>query len=469
MKRPVTPARDRGCPAACRHRAGVDDLSPLNPPAPLQPVDLTFGSSGIRGPYADVATPEAALGIGRAASELGDEAVVGRDARTTGPLVADALMAGLAGAGVEVRDAGLVTTPTLAHGARTADLGIEVTASHNPPADNGFKLFTPAGASIGPKLQEQVEAAIADPPPWAMWDAVGSIQADPSLVRGHAEAILDAVPPAEVDVVLDGGNGPGGPFTAELLGEQGCRVTSLNASPDGTFPGRPSEPVADNLGDLAAQVRRSEAVLGLAHDGDGDRLAATDETGRVLSGDELLLLFVSELAPDRIVVPVNTTMALADVAPQAEIVRTRVGDAFVSAEIEARGGDFGGEPSGSWILPDVSLCPDGPHAALVLSAIAEDHGGLAEVVPETYPMQRTSYGCPDGSKADAIEAFAAEVGDLGEIDRVDGARVDLDDGWVLLRASGTEPKVRLTVEARDEDTLKSLHERFDPLVRRCLP
>lgn len=459
---------------APRRRPNVG-VKVLRSPGHSRVVPPRFGSSGIRGPYGDPVTPGLALRLGRAVADLGDEAVLGRDARTTSPLLASAVAAGMAAAGTTVRDAGLVPTPTTAFGAKETDLGVHVTASHNPPEDNGFKVFGAGGASIGAEDRARVEELLdgdVDRPATA-WDEVGSISEDASVVEDHAEAIARAVDVddlAGLEVALDGGHGPGGPFTERLLSDRGCEVTTLHAVPDGRFPGRPSEPTPANLEDLTETVRREGLDLGLAHDGDGDRLVAVDGTGGVLSGDELMVLFVRTLDVDRVVVPVNATMALEDACPDVEVVRSRVGDAYVSEVLREGGGGFGGEPSGSWIFPEVSFCPDGPHAALRLAKMVAEAGEpLSALRPDTYPMRRASYPVAEADKAKAIEAFADRAQPLGPVDRTDGVRVEVEDGWGLVRPSGTEPKVRLTVEARDEGDLETIAGRFEEMLEECLP
>jgi len=232
----------------------------------------------------------------------------------------------------------------------------------------------------------------------------------------------------------------------------------LNAQPDGTFPGRPSEPTAEHCGSLTALVAATDADLGIAHDGDADRTMAVTADGEFLPGDVLLAVFATAAAGDGDVVaaPLNTSLAvddaLADVG--ASLAHTKVGDGFVAERTEDDDVVFGGEMSGAWIWPGETNCPDGPLAAVRLAALVAERGPLAELaaaVP-TYPTRRESVAVDDkravmGRVADAIRTDQ----DPGRVNDRDGVRVDTDDGWFLVRASGTQPLVRVTAEARDAD------------------
>jgi phosphoglucosamine mutase len=402
----------------------------------------------------DEVTAALALSVGRALGAETDRAVVGRDSRASGELLVDALAAGLRETGTDVCDLGLAATPTVARGVGWlgADAGVAVTASHNPPADNGLKLWQPSGRAFDADAQDRIAARMesghADLKPW---DGLGT-RTPADVGDRHREAIVDAVSVAEpLDVVVDVGNGAGG-LTIAVLEALGCRVRSLNAQTDGSFPGRPSEPTAEHCGDLSALVANTDADLGLAHDGDADRLRAVAEDGTFLSGDVLLAIFALAAAEpgDRVAVPVDTSLAVADAlaATDVDVVRTPVGDVHVAAAAAEPGVAFGGEPSGAWIWPRETRCPDGPLAAAKLVALAAERP-LADraAAIETYPIRRTSVETDDKA------AVMAEVRDRAErfddVSTLDGVRVDLGDAWFLVRASGTEPLVRITAEARE--------------------
>jgi len=430
-----------------------------------------FGTSGVRGPVGETVTAELALSIGRAVATDGASTVLlGRDARDSGRFLADAVAAGLAECGADVLDLGQVSTPTLARSiARLdADAGVVITASHNPPPDNGLKLWTPSGQAFDTDRRERItEIVETDTYTFADWDASGDRQRDSTATAAHEDALkaaVDGKPIEGLAVVVDVGNGVGG-VTADALGELGADVTTLNAQPDGAFPGRPSEPTAETLTALCGQVATSDADLGIAHDGDADRMMAVDETGSFVPKDVLLALFarrtVRAAGGGQVAVPVDTSRCVDDAVTDAggEVVHTRVGDVFVAEAAAAPKTVFGGEPSGAWIWPGETLCPDGPLAACKLAALVGSRGPLSELVDgvDTYPLSRDNLTVDD--KTAVMERVASDIrNDFERVDTIDGVRVDTDDGWFLIRASGTQPLVRVTAEADTEAAADRLRE-----------
>jgi phosphoglucosamine mutase len=427
----------------------------------------SFGSSGIRGPFATVATPELALAIGRAVGASRRRLVVGRDARTTGPLLERALVAGALAAGADVATCGVLPTPALALAAKRFDAGVVVTASHNPAPDNGFKLWEPDGKAFGKAERAEVERLLAAPPPRAAWDRVGRATEEPDAIARHVERILEIAGPLprRLRVVLDCGNGAASRESPLLLRRLGCDVVTLNAQPDGHFPGRPSEPSEENLAALRQAVVAAGADLGLAHDGDADRCMAVTHAGRYVQGDELLLLFARERAGRTIACPVDASRTIED-ASGCRVVRTRVGDAYVSEALAELGGAFGGEASGAWIFPEMSYCPDGPLAAALLCRMAAQRPLEARVAElPRYPLWRHAWRMAPEEVAPAMQRFQGGLAD-GKLTTLDGVRADYDEGWVLVRPSGTEPKVRVTIEATDAaglERLKAKVARIRPL------
>jgi len=416
-----------------------------------------FGTSGVRGPVGEEVTADLALSVGRALGVDADSAVVGRDPRESGRLLTDALAAGLRESGTDVIDLGLAATPTVARGVgwAGADAGVAVTASHNPPPDNGLKLWQPSGQAFDADLRDRIaRRARDDAADLVPWDRVGD--RTPREYRDrHREALVEAVDvDGDLSVVVDVGNGAGG-VTVEALSALGCAVETLNAQPDGSFPGRPSEPTAENCESLAALVGNTDADLGIAHDGDADRMRAVTAGGEFLPGDVLLAIFGQAAAAsgERVAVPVDTSLAVEDALADGAIgtVRTPVGDVYVAERAADPGVAFGGEPSGAWIWPGETLCPDGPLAACKLAELAADRP-LADraAAIDTYPIRRASVEVDD--KGAVMERVGDRVGSrYGDVSTLDGVRVDLGDGWFLLRASGTQPLVRVTAEARDPD------------------
>jgi len=435
-----------------------------------------FGTSGVRGPVGDEVTADLALDIGRALATDGAETVVlGRDARESGRTLSRALSAGITECGGDVIDVGVEPTPTVARSIvrEGADAGVVVTASHNPAPDNGIKLWADDGRAFGEDANAQiadiVEEQVFD---LAAWDELGEYRRQEDARAHHERALRESVAiPGDLSVVVDIGNGVGR-VTADALYAAGCDVETLNAQRDGRFPGRPSEPTATNCETACAVVEATGADLGIVHDGDADRMMAIDERGRFVSGDALLALFARRetTAGDRVAVPVDTSLLVSDVlaAVGADVTYTPVGDAYVAAATTKPDVVFGGEPSGAWIWPGQTRCPDGPLAACTLTALVGKEGSLAAMVDElpTYPIRRDSVRT-DAKRVtvDRVAELACEAFD--DVSTLDGIRVETETGWFLVRASGTEPLVRITAEAREEADAADLFETAHDLVDRA--
>jgi len=417
-----------------------------------------FGTSGIRGPVGDVVTGELALSVGRAVGVDADRVVTGRDPRGSGRTLLDALTAGLRETGTDVVDLGEAATPTVARAVdwEDADAGVMVTASHNPPEDNGVKLWQPSGQAYDADLRETIERRLREDDfasALRAWDRLGARTAGTADAR-HVAALVDAVDVADPpSVVVDVGNGAGG-VTVEALQQLGCDVETLNAQPNGRFPGRPSEPDAESLSSLAALVGATDADLGVAHDGDADRMMAVTGEGEFVAGDTLLALFAADAADpgQRVAYPIDVSLAVEDYLAERDVgvERTPVGDVHVA---EAVGGEvvFGGEQSGAWIWPEQTLCPDGPLAACRLVEMAAERP-LADRVSEipSYEIRKENV---EVEEKESVMASVREdaLAEYDDATTVDGVRVDLGDAWFLVRASGTQPLVRVFAEARDPD------------------
>ncbi|WP_128475868.1 phosphoglucosamine mutase [Halorussus pelagicus] len=417
-----------------------------------------FGTSGIRGRIGDEVTCDLALAVGRAlASEGYDRVVVGRDARESGRMLADAAVSGVRECGADAIRIGEAATPTVARsvGWRDADAGLMLTASHNPAPDNGLKLWNPSGQAFDERQRETIAARVREENyDLRPWDDLGEVEAWDGATERHAAVLERSAASGSCSIVVDAGNGVG-QVTAEALRRLGHDVRTLNDRPDGSFPVRPSEPTAENCRALADFVAATDADLGIAHDGDADRTRAVTESGEFVSGDCLLALFAREAATpgDEVAVPVDTSLAVADVLERqgASVSRTRVGDVYVAERATDSGVAFGGEPSGAWIWPDDTLCPDGPLAACRLAEMVARRGSLDRLVGEveSYPLRRGRVETDE--KAAAMARVRERVRtEYDDVNALDGVRVETGDGWFLVRASGTQPLVRVTAEAREE-------------------
>ena len=423
-----------------------------------------FGTSGIRG-IVDKELVSLAFKVGLAVGEVYGSVVLGRDTRTSGDVMRHALISGLLAAGASCDDVGIVPTPTLAFAARKYNAGVMITASHNPPEYNGIKLLNPDGSGFSSSQQKQIEEMIlADSLKVAPWVEIKNSGTLDGAIEEHIERILQDFPAElKLRVVVDAGCGAASLVTPHLLRRMGCEVVALNCYPSGFFP-RGVEPTASNLEDLIKATRAFDANLGIAHDGDADRMMVVDDMWRFISGDKLLMIFAQAMKAKEVVTTIDASMAIEEMG--FSVRRSKVGDTHVSEELK-NGGDFGGEPSGSWIFPHVSLCPDGIYAAAQMVAVASQQE-LSELVDNIpcYPLLRGSISS-EGVAMSSLESRLMAMEPLSVSD-VDGIKLNFEDGWLLVRASGTEPKIRLTAEAKTEERVHQLYDSGLSVIRECM-
>ncbi len=418
---------------------------------------LQFGTDGVRGVAISEITPLDAVTLGAAAVAALDcsRLLVGRDPRLSGPILEASLAAGAAARGARVELLGVLPTPALAHLAQVEGVAAAmITASHNAFADNGVKVFAPGGTKLDDAAEERIEALLhGGEPPWRSGDGVGSIATvDGGVERyvAHVVSTFGAGTLSGARVVLDCANGAMSEAAPAVLRQLGADVSVIHAEPDG-------QNINDRCGatdptSLAAEIVRVGADLGLAFDGDGDRVIAVDHTGAVVDGDRLIALSAldlrsrGELRGGTVVVTVMTNLGFhrAMAAAGIAVVTTPVGDRNVLIALEQGGFSLGGEQSGHLIYPALATTGDGLLAGLVLAELVRRSGrplaDLAGEVLVSYPqvLQNVRTGrLPAGVAiaevlADEIAAAEAELG---------------DDGRVLVRASGTEALVRVMVEA----------------------
>ncbi|WP_276273514.1 phosphoglucosamine mutase [Haloarcula litorea] len=437
-----------------------------------------FGSSGVRGVAGEEVTAASVLRVAQAAGSVWagdhDRVAVARDTRTTGRTFANAATAGLTGAGFDVDRLGVVPTPGLqAHCERAGVPGVMVTASHNPPAYNGIKLIGGEGVELTRETLDRVEAAMEGDAPTVAWDGTGTDRRVEAARRRYREELLDAVDreriaDADLTVVVDPGHGAGSLTSPDLFRELGCTVHTVNAQPDGHFPGRDPEPVAANLGDLRAYVAATDADLGIAHDGDADRAMFVDGTGDHVEGDAALAaLAAAELdAGDGVVSAVNASQRLVDVVEDAgaTLSLTPIGSTHIVSRIRAmqeRGTHvaLAGEGNGGVLFPDYRIARDGAYTAARFCELVAETPARDLVAPydDYYNVRRNLNVAGDGERAamlDGIEAYAGDA--AADLDTTDGWRLDYGDGWVLARPSGTEPVVRVYAEARTPERAEEL-------------
>ncbi len=423
-----------------------------------------FGTSGIRR-VADRSLIELAQKVGLAVGEVYGNVVVGCDTRTSSDAVKHAFISGLLAAGSECCDAGVIPTPTVALAAREFKAGVMITASHNPPEYNGIKLLNPDGSAFDAEQQEQIESMIlGDSLSAAPWGEIGSNSVHNGAIDKHIEHILRDFPSLpKLKVVLDCGCGAASVITPDLLKRLGCEVVALNCFPTGFFP-RAIEPTEANLEDLIRATRKLDADLGIAHDGDADRMMAVDDNGRFVPGDSLLVLFAQQVEAKEVVTTIDASMVIDEMG--FDVTRTKVGDTYVSEELK-KGGDFGGEPSGSWVFPGNSLCPDGIYAAARLAARASQQKSaqLVDSIPQYHVLRGSVDG--KGIEVPDLERRLLAMEPLS-MSNIDGIKLNFKDGWLLIRASGTEPKIRVTTEARSEAKVRQLYDSGVRAIKECM-
>lgn len=440
-----------------------------------------FGSSGIRGIANIEITPITAQRLGSALATIheGGEIVVGRDTRITGPMLEAALSSGITSCGADAKLVGLLPTPVIAWLTREleADTGVAISASHNPPQYNGLKVFNSRGMSLTEKEQKMVEELMQSGEfDYAPWDGVGSAY-DVEAAWMYLDALQEGVElEREWRVACDLFCGATSTIAADAFETVGLRPTMINSHIDGHFPAGDPEPTTENLRRLGTYMKATDTEIGFGFDGDGDRMMAVDETGTPASGDRLLSAYagyvVRRVGKGIVVTHVGTSMCMEDMVEAAggKVVRVKVGDAYITEEMERRRAVFGGEPIGAWVLPEVHMCPDGILSAIkLLKALEEKDQKLSEFIAEVPEYQTESVKIPVKDKVQTMKVvrkkYTGVFREVQSINRVDGIRLQLPEGWVLIRASGTEPIIRLTAEGRDEKSTKSLLERGRELVK----
>ena len=413
-----------------------------------------FGSSGIRAVF-DKDLLDLAFRVGLALGKRHGNVVVGTDTRTSRDTMKHAVVSGLLASGARCSDAGITPTPTLALATRDFRAGVMVTASHNPPEYNGVKLLNPDGSSFDLLQQASVEEAmLAESYEVAAWEEIKTCVVYEGAVKNHIDIILSHFPEKlNIKVVVDAGCGAAAEVTPRLLERLGCEVVTLNCYNSGFFP-RGIEPVAANLQELRRAVQDSGADCGIAHDGDADRMMAVDDRGRFITGDVMLAVLARALGVEEVVTTLDASMTIDEM--DLKVKRTRIGDTWVSEELK-KGGRFGGETSGAWIFPVISLCPDGIFAAAQVAAIAgrRRRSEMVDAVP-VYHLVRGNVG----SRGVVMSCLESKLLALkpDAFDNTDGLRLGFADGWLLIRPSGTEPKIRLTAEAKTEARAGQLYQ-----------
>jgi len=431
-----------------------------------------FRQYDVRGIVGPELTPELARGLGRAFAtvawdRLGRAPVVtvGRDNRPSGEELAAGVRRGIVEAGGTAVDVGTLPTPALYFGVRalTADAGVQVTGSHNPPEFNGFKMVLAGDAFHGGDIIELWEIIVAE-----RWrSGSGRETSDGSVLARYREGILSRHRLARpVRVVVDCGNGAGSLIAVSTLEGLGAEVTPLFCESDGTFPNHHPDPtVPENLRDLQAEVRRGGAELGLAFDGDADRIGAVDETGEIVYGDQLLVILgrdaVRRFGPGTPVifdVKCSEVLPAALAAAGARPVMWKTGHSLIKAKMRELEAPLAGEMSGHMFFGgDYYGFDDALFAAArLLEIVSTGRFGLAALLadlPKTTATPEIRVEVPEERKFDLVERATAHFASRYPVNTIDGIRITFPNGWGLLRASNTQPILVLRFEASDAPSL----------------
>jgi len=395
-----------------------------------------------------------------------------------------ALTAGVTSCGTSVLRQGLIPTPVLAYLTKTlrVDVGIMITASHNPPQYNGLKLFNPDTTSYNSTQQLAIEELIAKEEfTLASLEQLGAVL-DVDEVQQYVERVTgNVVFKKRWNLVIDTGNGATSLIAPRIFRDLGCNTMFINSQPDGYFPGRTPEPSEEAVKPLCGIVRQLNADLGISYDGDGDRMITVDEKGEIAPPDQILAAYAAhrvETSGKKIVVTsVEASMCTQEMVESVggRVIRTKVGDTNVAEATREHNAVFGGEPCGAWIHPEYSYCPDGILSTiLLLQALEEADQRLSNFVSKApkYSLLRQNIVCPNREKTSLLRKVAESLPrifpDAGEQSNVDGFHLTLSSGWLLVRSSGTEPMIRVTVEAKTAEKAQVIMKASTKLINKLI-
>ena len=428
---------------------------------------LKIGITGVRGIVGETFTPEVAVGFAQAFATYLDSGrvLICRDTRSSGPMVRSAVVAGLLAAGCEVIDLGICPTPSLqlAIGLLKAVGGIAITAGHNPSEWNALKFVRGDGLYLNPvQAEELLDIFHQGEFTKARWDNIQPAIQHHDPIEAHLESLkrvfdIETIRRRHLKVAVDCCNGACSLLIPRWLAELGCEVLAINDDPDGAFPHRP-EPTPETMAQLSAVVRTGHADVGFAHDADGERLGIVNELGEPLS-EELTLALATQIRfkekVGTVVTNVSTTAAIEQIAGRygGSVVRTPVGQTYVSEAMLEHSAILGGEGSGGVTVPEVHLTHDSAAAiGLILEGLARSGGRVSEIVrqlPRLFMLKHNLLVEPNRLYSVLQDFRVAVESEHLPYDLTDGIKVVLPQGWIHVRASNTESMIRVIVEAED--------------------
>ncbi|RJS76514.1 phosphoglucosamine mutase [Candidatus Bathyarchaeota archaeon] len=446
-----------------------------------------FGTNGIRGVVNKELTPELAVKIGVAIGTFFGKStlIVGFDARTSSPMLAKAVMAGLNAAGCDILFAEMAPTPALQYAVKTrkVDGAVIITASHNPPEYNGIKVVWKDGIELSREQEIKIENIFFNKNfRLAEWHKIGTVQKLHEIIDEYIEAIKNHIDISQIaekkyHVVVDAANSVGNLAAPRLLRDLGCKVTTINGNIDGTFPGRTPEPRPEHLRELSLTVKAVGADLGVAYDGDADRAIFVDEKGEIYWGDKTFALvekfFLKDNPSEKIVTPVSSSTLVKDIADAygGELVWTKVGSVTVSQTMKKLKAKLGGEENGGIFYGPHQSVRDGAMAtALILDIMAKTNKKLSKLLSELpkYFIEKSKVECPEELKTKTLEKLIEQTKGLNT-STIDGVKIWFEDkSSILIRPSGTEPIYRLYAEAKKPEKAQQLINRYTEKLKKII-
>ncbi len=447
-----------------------------------------FGTNGIRGLVNVELTPEMAIKVGACIGTFfgkNKNVLLGYDARTSGPMFAKAVISGLMSAGINVYFAGMASTPAIQFATKNhkMDGGVIISASHNPPEYNGIKVIWSDGIETSHEQETEIEDIYFDNKiVYAPWDKLGAKRELPGINDEYKDAVKNHIDAEKIaakhfHVVVDAANSVGGIALPPLLREIGCKITTINANIDGTFPGRLPEPRPESLGDLSATVKALGADLGVAFDGDADRSIFTDGNGTIYWGDKTFAVVIKQYLLKhpgaKIVTPVSSSTLIKDTVEtyKGKLIWTKVGSVTVSQTMKAENADLGGEENGGIFYRPHQAVRDGAMTTvLLLNIMAETGKSLEQLVAEQpqYFIEKGKIDCSDDKKAILQQKIYEQV-KKENVSTIDGVKIWFSDASaILIRPSGTEPVFRLYAEAKNQQKALQLVEDYSARLKKIL-
>jgi phosphomannomutase len=426
-----------------------------------------FRAYDIRGIYGTQLTEKIARGVGNVVHNFVDGSIVlGRDNRISSPAVHKAFLEGALEAGLKVTDVGVVPNGVASFAGWVAQKPIAyITASHLDPEWNGIKLFHENGVGFSEEENSRIgELVLKEKFVRRQGGGVTALDMIDEYKKYLISKIVKIKSARKLDVVLDCGNGTAGLVSPSLFAEAGFDVRTINEGPDGKFPNRKPDIKPEVLSEIKKEARSAD--LGIAYDGDADRMVLVDDLGRILEPEQTAALILKGLGEGQVVANVECSRSIDSVAHAVH--RIQVGHSYLVKYSLQRGAMLGFERSGHFIIP--SLIPRDDAIAVSLfaaSVLATQDKKLSEIVNTipTYPCKRVNFSCPDKIKFDVIARITSRLKRKYKVNDLDGVRIDMPAGWALIRASNTSPNIRLTCEANTEQEMQKLLQKFGTIIQ----